>query len=259
VRFDHAEHYRVEEFGGPPTIHDQKDFAVSPRAGILYQVTPNIAPYFSYAESFLPINFGIRADDSPLEPETGEQFEVGVKTDALDGQLTATLSAYHLVRENVAVGDPDNPGRSIQIGEQRSRGIELDVAYRVLEGWNLIGAYAYTDSGIPDFDGARPNNVPEHSGSIWTVYELQQGPLKGLGAGLGGRFVGEREGDLGNTFTIPSYAAMDAALFYRRNQFRAQVNVRNVLDEEYFASSFSDTRVIPGEPLVVRGSVGWSF
>jgi iron complex outermembrane recepter protein len=264
VRFDHAEQEMVTEFGGPPVTRDSEDFAISPRAGILYQVTPHIAPYFSYAESFLPINFGTEADGSPLEPETGEQFEVGIKADALQGKLTATLAAYHLTRENVSVGDPANPGFSIQTGEQRSQGIEFDVAYRLLDGWNLIGAYAYTDSEIteesdPALEGNRPNNVPEHSGSIWTTYELQDGPLKGLGAGLGGRFVGEREGDLANSFTIPDYAVMDAALFYRRNRFRAQLNVRNVLDEEYFASSFSDTRVIPGEPVVVRGSVGWSF
>ena len=83
--------------------------------------------------------------------------------------------------------------------------------------------------------------------------------MKGLGFGVGGRYYSSQSGDRFNTFDLPSYGVIDLALSYETERFRAQINVNNVLDYEYFGGSYSAEYVLPGEPLMVRGMVEWRF
>jgi len=241
-RFDWVE-LRFEDrfFGAEPIV--QGDTAFSPRAGIVYQPIEPVSLYASFSRSFNPQgDFGFtNTDGTPFEPTIGEQFEVGVKTDFLDGRFSATLAAYQITRQNDVVDDPDRPGFFIQVGERRSRGIEFDVLGEILPGWNLIASYAYTDAEITEdtsgFEGNRPNNVPEHSGSLWTTYEIQSGDFQGLGFGAGIFVVGDRPGDLANTFELPSYVRTDAAIFYRRDNWQAQLNLQNLFNVDYFENA----------------------
>ena len=98
----------------------------------MYQPSKEVSLYASYTRSFYPISgFDNVNPDVKFDPTRGTQYEVGVKTDFLDGRLSATLAAYQLTKTNVlttvVTSDPINPVRSIQTGEQRSRGIELDM------------------------------------------------------------------------------------------------------------------------------------
>ncbi len=175
---------------------EQEDNAFSPRVGVVYQPIEPVSLYANYSRSFLPSSASsVNADGTPFEPTKGEQFEVGVKTEFLDGRLAATLAAYEITKQNIVV-PPDNSALSIQVGEQRSRGIELDVIGEILPGFNLIATYAYTDAEItedsrPAFEGNQPNNVPRHSGSLWATYEIQSGNLQGLGFGAGIFVIGD--------------------------------------------------------------------
>lgn len=101
--------------------------------------------------------------------------------------------------------------------------------------------------------------MPEHSLSLWTTYELQKGNLQGLGFGLGLFYLGDRQGDLANSFNLPSYLRTDAAIFYKRDRFRAALNIRNLFDLKYFESAYSDLTVYPAEPLTLQGTVSWQF
>jgi iron complex outermembrane receptor protein len=77
---------------------------------------------------------------------------------------------------------------------------------------------------------------------------------------LGNAFfaVGDRQGDLENTFVLPNYFRTDAAIFYNRDRFKASLNFNNLFDEEYFESAYSDLSVYPGEPFTVQGTVSYS-
>lgn len=141
--------------------------------------------------------------------------------------------------------------------------MELNIAGEILPGWNMIAGYAYTDARITEDNtfetGDRLNNVPENSFNLWTSYELQEGTLQGLGFGLGFFYVGERQGDLENSFTLPSYLRTDAAIFYNRGQFRAALNFRNLFDVEYFESAYDSLNVFAAEPFTVQGTISWQF
>jgi len=259
-RYDFAWHEQKDYLSGVTT--DQDDTAFTYRAGLMYQFIPGLAAYVSYATSFQPVTFGARANGTALEPETGQQVEGGFKIDMFDGRLTSTISIYHLTRQNVTVDDPNNEGFSIQTGEQRSQGVEVSAQARIVDGWDLLAFYAYTDAEITDDTtfpvGNRLPNTPKHSGGLWTTWTFPSGPLKGLGAGAGFRYVGERPADFSNAVTLPDYVVVDASVFYRRGRLSLDLNFKNITNETYFNGNGSSF-IFPSEPFQVFGRIGWSF
>ncbi len=241
---------------------EQQDQAFSPRVGIVYQPILPISLYASFSRSFQP-NSGTRVDGSLLEPVRGTQYEMGVRGEFLDSRLITNLAAYEITVSNLAVTDPDNPNFSIPSGEQRSRGVELDVTGAITPAWNVIASYAYTDARVTKDDNLQPGNliegVPFNSASLWSTYEIQTGGFQGLGFGLGLFYVGDRQGDRNNSFQVPGYVRTDASVFYRRNNWRAAINVNNLFDVDYIEATQRRTRINPGAPLTVRGSLSVEF
>ncbi|NEQ20626.1 MAG: TonB-dependent siderophore receptor [Microcoleus sp. SIO2G3] len=258
-RFDIVSQTREDYVANSETF--QQDEAFSPRLGIVYQPIEPISIYASYSRSFQQV-VGDLLDDSLFEPERGTQYELGIKADVTD-RLSATLALFDLTRTNVLTSDPRDPIFSIQSGRQRSRGVELDVAGEILPGWNIIAGYAYTDARVVEDntfeEGNRLDNVPEHSFNFWTTYEIQEGDLRGLGFGLGFFFIGDREGDLSNTFELDSYLRTDAAIYYRRDRFSAALNFKNLFDVDYFSNALNQFRLYPGEPFTVQATISWQF
>ncbi|MEH2044983.1 TonB-dependent siderophore receptor [Nostoc sp.] len=258
-RFDFTEQKNDNLLASTST--SQSDQAFSPRVGLVYQPIPAISLYASYSSSFVP-NIGTSVNGSTFDPAQGTQYEVGVKAD-LSNRLSATLAAYQITKTNVLTTDPNNPDFSILTGEQRSRGVELDIAGEILTGWKIIASYAYTDAQITkDNDYAVGNllgSVAKNTVSLWTTYEIQRGSLQGLGFGLGLYYVGDRQGDLDNSFVLPSYFRTDAALYYKRNNWKAAINIKNLFDERYYESSQGRDTIYPGAPLTVLGTISWEF
>ena len=262
-RFDIFDQKSID-FTEDSTVEQSKE-KFSPRVGLVYQPIESVSLYASYSTSFNPDPFNsTTVDGDVLEPSTGTQYEIGVKGEFFAKKLTTTLAFYQIDRDNFATTDSNNPDFSIAAGEVRSRGIELDVAGEILPGWKIIAAYAYTDAEITednDFPvGNKLVNVPENSASLWTSYQIQQGTLQGLGLGAGVFFVGDRQGDLDNTFTLPSYVRTDAAIFYRQDNWQANLNFQNIFDVDYIRSSETFREALrPGDPFTVIGSVSIQF
>ena len=258
-RFDTFE--QTDEDFIADTETSQSGNAFSPRLGILYQPIPPISLYANYSRSFEP-SIGQAFDGSEFEPTRGTQFEIGVKAD-LNDRLSTTLALYNITQSNVTTEDPDNFGFEVQTGKQRSRGIELNLAGEILPGWNIFASYAYNDAEITEDNvipvGNRVEQTTPHAASLWTTYEIQTGDLQGLGFGLGLFYVGDRAGDRENTFEVPSYLLTNAAIFYKRDAFRAALNFNNLFDIDYFESAFNDLRVHPGAPFTVQGTISWEF
>lgn len=239
----------------------QQDMAFSPRIGLVYQPSENISLYGSYSSSFQPV-IGRTFNGELFKPERGTQYEVGIKADWLDRKLTTTLAFYQLTRSNVQTSDLDNPGFQIQTGEQKSQGVELDIAGEILPGWKVIAGYAYNDVRISKDNtfavGNRIDGIPAHSLSLFTTYEIQAGNLKGLGFGLGLTAVSDRPGNLDNTYTAPGYFSTDVALYYRRDRFRAALNIKNLFNQEYVRYISGDF-VENASPLQAQFTLGWEF
>ena len=253
----------------------RKDEGFSPRVGILYQPWTWGSVYGNWTTSF-GANNGITATGATINPEIGEQFEAGLKTEFFDHRLTTTVAYYHLTKQNMLTRDFNSPDPSAMaaIGEARSQGIELDMTGKITDETSIVGNYAFTDARITkDFSGLqgnRLNNVPEHSGSLWLKYDIHHyEPLNGWSFGVGVFAAGQRQGDNDNTFALPGYARMDAFTSYAYklgdSRLITQFNIRNLLNKTYYESTdpFQNAPprvgIYPGAPLSAMGSIRLEF
>jgi iron complex outermembrane receptor protein len=216
--------------------------------GLVNEFRPGWSAYASFAESFRPIT-GQTFDGRPFDPEASTQWEAGIKHEALEGRVTAALALYELTRENLTTADPVNPGFSIQVGEQRASGAELEGAAELASGWRIIASYAYTDAEVtrdnnPAIVGRPVNLTPLHTFALWSTYDFQS--LPGLSAGVGARHIGEQVGAL--PFTLPSYQVVDLSLAWRNANWRVTAGVRNLTDEVYYDGAINQNVVSPGMP-----------
>ncbi|MGC4098064.1 MAG: TonB-dependent receptor [Nitrospira sp.] len=278
-RFDYFKQHltkRPDAFDPAETQDSKTDLAFSPSIGLTYQPWKPIAFFANYTESFAPQTAGLRNINNQLfNPERGKSYEGGVKFQFFENRLRASIAGFHITKKNVITTDPINgPFFSVATGEQRSQGVEFDVAGRILPGWDVIGNYAYVDARVTGDNnfliGSRLSNVPLHQGSLWTTYFLQDGPLKGLGAGVGMYAQAKRNGVLQcpnpdncqAPFELAGFARMDAAVYYRkpeifsRTNLLAALNITNVLDQRYFSGTLDFREVVyTGAPFTVIGSI----
>lgn len=261
LRWDRIDSSSTEELTGVTTTGD--DAALTWRLGAAWQFHQAASVFAGYSTSFAPQPYDKTVDGDTVDPETGSQIEAGLRVLDPDGRFGATAAAFQITRQDVATADEANPGFSVVTGEQRSRGLEFDGMVKPGNGVEVTATYAYIraevtrDNTLPV--GDRLRNVPDHSITSWAKYTLQDGALQGLGFGLGARYYSSQAGDLPNTFELPAYTVVDAALYYGSGPLSAQLNIDNVLDEVYAVGSYNDVYVMPGDPLTVRGSVSYTF
>ena len=245
------------------TETDETDREFTGRAGLVYQTDFGLAPYISYAESFLPI-IGTDADGEAFVPETGRQIEVGIKFQPDSSNSFITLAAFDIVRENVRTPAPGNPLLQVQTGEVTSRGIELEGVASFDFGLDLIAGYTFqnvevTESNRAGEEGNRPAGVPEHLASLWALYTLQDGPLRGLSFGGGARYKGETQGDSANTFTVDDFVLFDAAARYEWKGLRFALNAQNVFDNRHVASCSSSLSCFYGADRTITASLQYRW
>ena len=258
-RFDTVD----SEFDFDGDITDVSNNAFTPRVGIVYQPIEPVSLYASFSQSFSPSRFSVSADGEAFDPEEGTAFEVGVKGEIIKDKLISSLALFDITQTNVVTEDPDDPNFSVATGEQNSQGIELDIQGEILPGWNIIAGYAYIDAKVTedntDIVGNRLFNAPENNFNLWTTYTLQKGSLEGLGFGAGIFSVGERAGDLDNSFFVDGFTRVDAAISYERENYRAAVNFRNIFNIDYIEGADDRQEVYPGAPFEVLGTVSVKF
>ncbi|AFZ60763.1 TonB-dependent siderophore receptor [Anabaena cylindrica FACHB-243] len=257
--------YDTVDFKNLVTDATKYDEAFSPVIGLVYKPIQNISVYTSYSRSFVP-SFAVDANSNYLEAERGAGYEIGIKAELLQGNLLATLAYFDITKQNVSTADPDVLGASVATGEQKSRGLEISATGTIAPGWNIIAGYAYTDTEITEDNtipvGNRLPGTPKHTANLWTTYEIQEGSLQGLGFGIGFNYVDKRFGNFQNDFEVDSYFLTNAALFYRKNNWRVGLNFNNLFDIDYISSAATLTRtrsIEPGQPFTVIGSISMEF
>lgn len=237
--------------------------AATPRFGLIYDLTDTLAVYANTARSFKP-NSGASRQGDGFEPEKGKSYELGMKWEALDGQLSIDGAVYHIVKENVLTRDPVDPNYSIAAGQVRSRGLDLNIAGNITPEWRVIGGYAYVDAEVTKDNrlptGTRLANIPRNSFSLLNTYEFQDGFAKGLGLGVGVKYVDDRNGQTeAVTYTMERYSVVDLLSFYKVNEHvRLNLDVKNVFNKGYDEGAFN-TYAYPGAPRTVQAGVAYTF
>lgn len=240
------------------TTHDQQ---FTYRAGLNYVFPLGLAPYISYATSFEPTP-GADFSGQAFAPSTGTQVEGGVKFEPTflprNAHVLVTAAAYDIVQNQVLTPDPNHVFFSIQTGQVEVKGFELEGVARLFDRISLNGSYTYTDSrvtqGTADV-GDQLFETPRDKVSLFADYTQQTGPLAGLGAGLGGRYLSSSFGDSANQFRNPSVGLFDAIIHYDIRHWRVALNANNLFDKVYVARCSSAAECFYGERRVVALSL----
>jgi iron complex outermembrane receptor protein len=254
---------------------DQRDGRFTWRAGLVYNFDNGLSPYAGYSTSFNPASGTDRAGNA-FDPTTGEQFEVGVKYQPDGSNSFVTLSVYQLTQDNVLSPDPENTSFSVQTGQVRMRGIELEGKAEITDALSVLASYAYTDSEITKANanaagisnqGNRFSFVPRQQASLWLDYAVQTSDAwDGLSFGAGARYTGQTFGDNANQFDIPSYTVFDAAVRYdfgkatpKLKGLKASLNVSNLFDRKYVSTCIAATGCYWGEGRSVYATLKYSW
>ncbi len=256
ARFD------VLDYEEPRMGSDRHENQLSPMAGLTFTPRPTLTAYVQAGSAFGPPSSLVVGE---RKPERSRQVEAGIKSQLLGGRAFATVAAYHLERDDIAI--PDATGVTRQNGDQRSRGFELELSGEPRATWFTTASYAFTSArltrfaevvqnpltgqfSVLDFSGNTPAFAPRHLANLWTV---KRAGAFSVGGGL--RYVGRQFIAEDNAFAIDSYVVLDAMASYKLKRTTLSVNFKNLAGAEYETRGFGRSAVIPADPFAVYGTV----
>lgn len=264
-RFDYVETHNISK----TYDRDEKqyDHALSLSGSLMYLADNGISPYLAYSESFLMLPGIDPNTKTSYKSREGKLYEAGVKYAPafLDGYIN--LALFDLEQSNALVSS--GSGQQTQAGEMTSQGIELEGSVQVTDALRLTAAYTYTDAKTNDTGSGdrRASLIPRHIASFWGNYKVQQGVASGLELGTGVRYIGSSVGigavnadytPIYGSAEVPAHTVWDAMIGYDfAKNWRAQLNVNNLLGETYVASC--DYYCYYGEPRSVVGSINYRW
>jgi catecholate siderophore receptor len=238
----------------------RRDEMFSPRAGLVFKPLEPLSLYGSYSISYLPSSgdqfSSLSTSTVTLEPERFTNRELGLKWEPRH-DLSLTGAFYRLDRTNTSAPDPNDPALLVQTGQQRTTGYELGVSGNLTSAWQIAGGYAVQRATIVSRTVASPAGatsplVPHASLSLWNRYQL----TRRFGAGVGVIHQGDMYAAINNEVTLPGFTRLDAAAYLRlHDDVRLQLNVENLLDERYYATSHGNNNIMPGASRTLRVSV----
>jgi len=251
VRVDRFQGQGTRNLNTHVTTGDYKQTAVSPKFGLVYQLVPNqvslFANYMNGFRNVAPVTQPLPDIPNTFKPQQANQFEGGIKLDILDNRLSFTASYYDISVKNITrtesiIRNDTTYNITVQNGTQLSRGFELDLTARPVEGLNIILGYSNnfskTTNASEFVDNRRTvGSGPKHLLNYWVSYRFHQGILQNVGLGFGGNSASENiitNDSRTGTFTLPSYTVLNASLFYDHKKFRIGVKVDNLTDKQYF-------------------------
>jgi iron complex outermembrane recepter protein len=222
---------------GAGSNSSQSDGHFTGRAGMVYLAPNGLAPYVSYSESFSPITTTDPTTGKPFSPETGRQYEAGIRYQPTGRSERYSAAIFDLRRQNYVMWDVMGVPKST--GEVQVRGLELEMLIQPVRNLNLMAAYTWTPTGevtasaVPSEVGKAANAIREHQFSLWSDYRLAGGVKIGLGARYMGSTWGTNESA---PEKIPAYTLLDGMVGYEVGSWTLALNGRNLTDKDYVAN-----------------------
>ncbi len=261
LRHDWANTEKTDNLSGARSkTHDDK---TTGQVGALYLFDSGLAPYISYAQSFLPqTGTGQNSDD--FKPTEGEQIELGIKYQPPGSSTLLTASVYHLVQSNSLTSLPGT-AFNVQKGEETSQGLELEAVSDLTDDLHMIASYAFNDAEITESnDGDKGNTpilTPKHLASLWLDYTLPSGLLQGLGLSAGARYNGRSYANASNSEKNEAYTLVDVGAHYDlrggAEGIRLGLNAKNVTDKQYISCEAGYCYRGAGRALIGSVSYRW--
>jgi catecholate siderophore receptor len=252
ARFDSFDIEITDNEVGAPDSGSQKDEEFTPRAGLIYKPAEDISLYASYSQTFVPQSggqFASLSGDRGLDPDEFTNLEAGIKWDLSDDQ-SLTLATFKIEQDLL-----QRINNVVENREAEIEGFEAQYLGRVSDQWTVSAGYTYLTGETAG--GTRPGELPKSSFSIWNNYQLTEK----LGLGLGAIYQGESTPKGGAGFgTVESFVRVDMAAYYQlSDNLRLQLNVENLLDEEYYPHAYDDHQFTVGAPINAAVSIKGTF
>jgi len=233
---------------GKGTIAGYTTNAWSPKLGLVYQPIKTMSIFTSYTNNFSP-NTGTDINNTALMPSIIHQYELGVKNDLFKGLLSLNFTAYRIINSNFAQtvipAPSNNPMARELAGEVTSDGFEMDIMSKSIHGFSIIAGYSYNDARYTKSNiysvGDRLRYNPMHTANGSLYYHFNdQSTFKGLNAGIGFYYVGERVAGRNTSLLnpnyllmkVPNYTLFDCSIGYQQPQYSIRCkfsNLSNVL------------------------------
>ncbi|MFW2582004.1 TonB-dependent siderophore receptor [Aliarcobacter butzleri] len=241
---------------------EQNDYAVSPRVGITYLIDDMWSVYTTSGTSFRP-NTGTDIDGKTFESERSVSIETGLKFESEDKKTGGTLSLYQIEKKNVLTKDPNDDLFSIAAGKVRSKGIEFDFNGKITDNIKANFNYTYTDAKVVEdstYEGKELLNIPKHTSSVLLMWEDTLSLNSSYGIGTGVTYVGRKAGNVNNDFYLPDYTTAKIVSYYKVNkELNFSLNIDNLFDKEYIASSYDVSWLTVGNPRTATLSMTYKF
>lgn len=251
------------------TAFDKTWNASSWRIGALYDFTTALTAYVQVSRAFEPPAqvVTLTAAQRNFNLTRARQAEVGLKGFLPDGRGEFTLAYFDIVRNDILTRDPNAPAQTIQIGQQSSRGIEFDLAWRPAPDWaiGINGAWmqAQYDRFIESVGGVAtsragklPPDTPERVGNVFVTWR----PTAEWRLNGSVRRVGARTANNANTVVMPAYTTADLGAAVRLPVGELALKWRNVTDQVYATRSYgTGDQVLLGEPRAAEISYAVRF
>jgi iron complex outermembrane receptor protein len=242
-------------------LSDQQDFTpFSPRVGVNYQPTAKLSFYSNWGKSF-ELNTGLNKENQLYDPEKTQSWEIGAKYEYLPqswlGLTYFDLDKQHLLTEGITDSYVDS-------GRVQSHGVEVELKHQFSDHLRVGANYTFTKASVieseVDTKGARLKNIPRHTANLNADYQFE---LLGREAGLVGtiNYFGKRSANyIDNGTSLPEFTVVNVGGYMQVHpDLRAQLNIDNLFDKDYYVSSYTDEWVQPGEPLKATLSLTWNF
>ncbi len=248
------------QFIEPPNTYSRNDTPFSWNVGTVYRVLPGVSTFFGVAHSNLA-NFNSEATQNGVEaPESGMQYEAGVKVAALNDRVMVTAAAFHVMRNNVFSLSSDIP----IFNDQRTQGGEGTVELTLNRHWrlnaNATGMHAALTNNPSNqaATGRRPQGVPNRIVNLWTSYDVLAGRRETLT--LSGGFTNRSSmfADPLNTNSIPSYTTADVVANIKAHGWTGAFGVHNLTDARYFTAA-NGVGGFVGDARSYFGKLQWQF
>ena len=237
------------------TSQSREDDEFSPRAGLIYKPAENVSWYLSYSESFLPRSGEqykkLTASSAALDPDVYENMEIGVNYNI---RPNLSLRASFFDNEQT-IATRDESGEGAEIVGLQVDGFELEVKGQVND--QLYMQLGYSNMDGTTSSGGEPREIPDHTLSLWTTYQVNDQ----FGYGIG--FTRQGDSNISNNkpgLILPEYTRVDFAAYYDVSEDLAiRLNIENLTDKVYFPHSHSTHQASVGEEVNARLSITRRF
>ncbi len=275
VRSQQTKGHNIDPAQTVPFYTSQKFGSTVWQYGGIYDVTEQLSGYVNWSESFYPpaLNAIDANNNNSFPPETGKQWEVGLKFETRDLKLRTYLAAYDIKKSNVLINTAVTNSLGLAIsrldGGQTSRGIELENEWFPVPYFEIQAGGAYNKAYISASSNPAILNTdlaaaPRWSGNLWARYNVPKGTFQGVGLSLGVIYVGKRfggdpaRGPAGYP-VVPGYVRFDTGLYYKWRAYTLSLEAKNVFDRKYIQSVATFESTYPGYPRNLTLKIDYHF